>query len=142
MQAVDGMASAKTLAAKEIQDEKEEAARKKNFILLIISVVLMVSHPSGNLIPIRKAEADKHLVRSNRRRRSRRSCRVCFACPCDLHCWRGRQSRARCVRYDKRSQLGRGQHPRHAGGCWCDHENYAQWSRYRERRESPQRYDL
>nr|OQO24051.1 hypothetical protein B0A51_05021 [Rachicladosporium sp. CCFEE 5018] len=41
MQATDGMAQAKVLAAQEMQDEKEEAQRKKNFILLIVSVILM-----------------------------------------------------------------------------------------------------
>lgn len=43
MQAVDGMAQAKTLGEQEQQEEEEEERRKKDFILLIVSVVLMVS---------------------------------------------------------------------------------------------------
>ncbi|THY23807.1 glycoside hydrolase [Aureobasidium pullulans] len=41
MQAVDGMAEAKALGAKEEKEEEEEEKRRKNFILLIISVVFM-----------------------------------------------------------------------------------------------------
>ncbi|KAH0171368.1 glycoside hydrolase family 6 protein, partial [Aureobasidium melanogenum] len=41
MQAVDSMAQAKALAAKEEEIEEKEAERKKNFIILIISVVLL-----------------------------------------------------------------------------------------------------
>ncbi|MCJ1310400.1 hypothetical protein MMC25_004064 [Agyrium rufum] len=41
MQAVDGMAQAKQLGQQEQQEEEEEAKCKKDFILLIVSVVLM-----------------------------------------------------------------------------------------------------
>lgn len=41
MQGVDSMAQAKQLGQKEQQEEAEEAKRKKDFILLIVSVVLM-----------------------------------------------------------------------------------------------------
>jgi hypothetical protein len=50
MQAVDSMAQAKVLAAKEEKIEEKEAERKKNFIILIISVVLLVSETQGEII--------------------------------------------------------------------------------------------
>lgn len=42
MQAVDNMAQAKILGAREEKEEEEEEKRRKNFILLIVSVALLV----------------------------------------------------------------------------------------------------
>lgn len=49
MEAVDSMTQAKALGVKEEKEEAEEAKRRKDFILLIVSVLLMVSTLSKNI---------------------------------------------------------------------------------------------